>query len=298
MRMKIFYVILIALLTLPAGLAFGATSANVSVEAELEGLTMSIAVTDIQMTGKSGGTANNLVVEFGTVNSGSLINGKYSTAPEVLKIDFEPGNNIFNIQMYLANSNENYNVSKFKDGTESGYWNLGAEANGLIGTNNPDYVAAMLWSCYDNNTSATCSDSGIGGGNWAYFKDKYTHTGESATGLLLSTNASLGLSGKPNAANVLTASGRPMETWTWTWDRNWGQPESNPAHWVQGVDALGYKKIIYGTGGQFYTIAQPNYSEPSPTTDKTVYAAVAASFEGKPAQVYRTRKVYLEILNE
>lgn len=276
--------------------AWAATKANVYVTAQLQGLSMSLSVTDIQMTGKSGGTLRNNTVELGSITG--LTNGMLATAPEILKVDFEPGNNMFSIQVYLSNSGEGYNVSKFKGNTEAAYWDLGSEANGMIGTNNKDYVAAMLWSCRDDNVNVNCNTNGISTGKWGYLKDKYTHVGESASGILLASDvfAAGVLEGKTNGSLVATANHRPMETWTWTWDQDWSKALSDPLHWKKGVDATGYRKIVYGTGGQYYSITMPSYDEITPLTDKTVYLAVGANFDGKPAQVYRTRKMYLEII--
>ncbi|MDD5066268.1 MAG: hypothetical protein PHF84_04415 [bacterium] len=288
-------IVIITLLLLPCTMVLAATRANVYVQAQLQGLSMSLTATDIQMAGKTGGTARNNIVEFGSITT--LSNGKFATAPEILKVDFDPGNNMFNIQVYLSNSGEGYSVSKFKGHPEANYWDLGSEANGLIGTNNHDYVAAMLWSCRDDNANISCNTNGILSGSWGYFKDKYTHVGEGASGLLLATNTFTFTAGQTNSDKVRTAQpGRPMETWYWTWDQDWSKALSDITHWKKGVDAVGYRKILYGTGGQYYHISMPSYDETNPTTDETVYVGAAANFEGKPAQYYRSRKVYVEIV--
>ncbi|MBU1075975.1 MAG: hypothetical protein KKH98_01695 [Spirochaetes bacterium] len=289
-------IILLLLLLIPGAFVFGATKANVDVSAVLEGFTMSLTAIDVQMTGKTGGTAGNGIVEFGSISV--LSNGKYATSPEALKIDWDPQNNSYNIQVYTSNSNESYSTAKFKDNDETDYWDLGSEANGLIGVSNPDYVAAMLWSCQDNNTAINLTDASIAATNWTYFKDYYTHLGASADGLLLSTTQLPALAAKPNAANVLTPNNRPMETWAWTWERNFAYGIDDPNHYIQGVDAIGYKKILYGTASQFYTISTKTVDESTPVTDKTVYVAIGTSFEGKPAQSYHSGDLIVEILNE
>lgn len=275
---------------------FAQTKANVDVTAELQSLPMTLTVDDIQMTGETGGTEHNGIVEFGSISS--LADGKYATAPEVLEIDFDPANNIYNIKVYTSNSNEGYDASKFMNSTETPYWNLGAEANGMIGQTASDHVPALMWSCHDDNENIDLTQASVDATNWTFYKDYYTHMGESANGLLLSTNSSLGLGAKPNAGNVLTTAGRPMETWTWTWEVDWAFPEDNPAHWIQGVDATGYKNIIYGSTSQFYQICTKDVGEDDPVNDKTVYLAVGATFENKPAQDYSTHKLYVEILAE
>ncbi len=277
-------------------LIFADTQAVVEVTAILQGLSMSLSVTDIQMTGKSGGTPGNNILEFGTITS--LSNGKYATCPEVLKINWEPKNNSYYISVYTSNSNANYNVTKFKDNTESGYWDLGSEANGLVGTNNSDYIAAMLWSCHDDNVEINLTDNTLNSTNWTYFKDYYTHLGESASGLLLSTNSSMNLSSKLNYSYVTTPGNRPMETWNWTWKVDWSYDINDENHYIEGVDATGYRKILYGLTDNFYTIATKNYSESEPATDRTVYLAVGANFESKPAQTYRCKNLIIEILSE
>ncbi len=270
-----------------------ATKANIYVTAQLSGLPMSLTATDVQMTGRTGGTAKNLTSEFGVITV--LTQGKLATCAETIKVDFDPANNLYSIQTYLSNSGENYNVTKFMGNKEANYWDLGSEANGLIGTNSHDYVAAMLWSCRDDNTFIACRTNLIGI-DWSYYKDKYTHVGEGATGIFLATNVIAGLAGKPNGATIASTGSRPIETWTMTWKTTNAYVESNPAHWVQGVDAIGYRKILFGTGGQYYHIATPSYDEVTPLTDKTVYLGIAANFDAKPAQYYRTRKMFVEIV--
>lgn len=289
-------VIFLSILLIPLTLSYGATEATIDVTAVLQGFTMTLSVTDIQMTGKSGGTSANGTLEFGSISV--LSNNKYATCPEVLKIDWDPQNNAYYISVYMANSNANYNVSKFKDNIESGYWDEGAEANGLVGTNNPDYVAAMMWSCNDDNISLNLSDASIADANWTYLKDYYTHLGESATGIILATNSGLNLSSRPNYSDVTTAGNRPMETWTYTWERNYAYGTGDINHWVQRADATGYRKILYGTASSSYTISTKTYDEPNPETDKTVYFAIGASFDGKPAQAYGSENLIVEILNE
>ncbi len=291
---KILFTLII--LTISFNFGFGATQSVVDVTAVLQGFAMTLTVTDVQMTGKSGGTAGNNILEFGTISA--LSNDKYATCPESLKIDWDPKNNSYYITVYTANSNANYSTSKFKDSTESGYWNLGSEANGLVGTNNSDYVASMMWHCSDSNVSINLTQNSIDATNWTYFKDYYTHLGAGASGLLLSTNSSMNLSSKPNYADVTTSGNRPMETWTWTWEVNWAYGIDDVNHYIQRADATGYRKILYGTGSSSYTISTKSYSEPDPSTDKTVYLSVGANFDSKPAQAYRCKNLVIEILSE
>ena len=275
---------------------FAQTKADVEVTAELQSLSMTLTVTDVQMTGETGGTADDGTVEFGSI--ASLADGKYATSPEVLKIDFDPANNMYNIKVYTSNSNEGYNVGNFKDNTETPYWDLGAEANGMIGQASPDYVAGLMWSCHDDNVNFDLTQASVDATNWTFFKDYYTHMGESANGLLLSTNVMAELDGKTNSTGIVTTGDRAYETWTKTWDVNWSFPETDHRHFVKGVDATGYRNIVYGTMSDYYMICTKDVGETTPATDKTVYLAVGATFEGKPAQDYGTQKLYVEILAE
>ena len=277
---------------------YGQTKQQVEVTATLQSLPMSIFVTDIQMTGKSGGTNNNGVVEFTTVDPSALEDNKFATAVEVLKIDFEPGNNMFNIQVYTANSNEGYSVSKHKDTYETGFWNDYEEANGMLNQNNKDYVAPLLWSTYDSNTYTNCNQWGVDNGVWGYFKDYYTHIGEGATGLLLSHEIDLS-SHSSNGGYVTPSNGYPYEDWEKGWERDYSYTPDQTEHWVKGgVDIVGYRKIVYGTGGQYYKITMPEYDEDDPLNDKTIYMAIAGQFDGKPAGNYKTSHVYVEICSE
>ncbi len=290
--------IIAGMLLLFAPVIYGQTKQQVEVTATLQSLPMSIFVTDIQMTGKFGGTAKNGVVEFTSVDPTALKDGKFATAVEVLKIDFEPGNNMFNIQVYTANSNEGYSPSKHLGSYETGFWNDYEEANGMLNQDNTDYVAPLLWSCYDENTTTECSQAGIDNGEWGYFKDYYTHIGEGATGLLLSHEIDLS-SHSSNGGYVTPSSGYPYEDWEKGWKRDFSKPVDNIAHWVKGgVDMVGYRKIVYGTGGQYYNITMPEYGETTPLTDKTIYMAIAGQFDGKPAGPYKTSNVYVEISSE
>ncbi len=272
---------------------FAQTKANVEVTADLQGFPMTLIVDDIEMSGQTtAGAEHNGEVEFGSISS--LADGKYATSPEVLKIDFDPANNIYNIKVYTSNSNENYSVSNFKDNIETPYWDLGAEANGMIGQTAPDYVPALIWSCHDDNVPFVLNQASVDSTNWTYFKDYYTHMGESASGLLLSTNMMPSLLGE----GPLTGNNRPIETWTETWDVDWNFDIDNPLHFLGGVDATGYRNIVYGSTSQYYQICTKDYGEPNPDTDKTVYLAIGSTFEDKPAQVYSTQKLYVEILAE
>ncbi len=294
--MKKTFILFMILFLIAVSIVSADTKATVEVTAVLQGFSMSLTVTDVQMTGKSGGTAGNGILEFGTITA--LSNDKYATCPEVLKIDWDPKNNSYSISVYTANSNANYDVSKFKDNTETGYWDLGSEANGLVGTNNPDYVATMMWSCQDDNTSIDLTQNSIDATNWTYFKDYYTHMGEGASGLLLSTNSSMVLSTKPNYSDVTSPGNRPFETWTWTWEVDWSYGIDDANHYIQRTDATGYRNILYGSMDSYYTIATKNYSETNPATDKTVYLAVGANFDSKPAQAYQCKNLIVEIISE
>lgn len=279
------------LLVLAVASMFAATKASVQVSATLQSGTMTLTVSDVQVTGKSGGTAGNGVVEFGAVSS--LIDGAYATAVEALKVDFNAANNMYVIQTYTANSNANYSTANHLGQVEAGYWDNGEEANGLVGTNNTDFVAGMLWYCQSNNANVTLSNANLA--SWTYIKDYYTHIGGGASGLLLANFQSATLSTLSNSTGIVTAGNRPYETWTKTWNVNWAFPENNISHYVSGTDATGYRNFVYGTGGSGYTIVTGSLSK-TDAGNNTVYLNLGASFQGKPAQVYQSPATIVEII--
>lgn len=299
---KILLIMFLQLLCSTLTYAGQTITGQVTVQAQLQGLPMSLTVTDLLMNGKSenGGTPRNLTVEFGSI--AALSNGAYATAPEVLQVNFNPGNSLYTIQTYTANSNQGYSTGSANfGGNVAGYWNYGAEANGLIGTNNSSYVAAMMWTCYPTNSKNINLTTGSLN-NWTFFKDYYTHMGNNANGLLLYNNAIAGLSGPG------VVSGRPYETWTTTWQTTNTVAISNAGHWLRTGDATGYRNIAYGTGGQYANLVSPYYSSTpgvyqfSPAMvsagNLTAHLAIGANFQGKPAQYYRSKQVFVQIIGQ